>query len=260
MNTISPHLFWSPSQFPQLANAQRIVALGESHACIVSNQVAMIVIRRPQPERTEHQKLPSRRLQQVRAAHNFGDAHSCIVDHDRELICRDIIAAPYDEVSEIAPRDHPLRPEVQISERDLLAVAHAKPPVHACRLGVFHCTCGDGRLGRLAKAKPSTPMHADRWTTPAGIHWLVIHVIRRSRRLRHVFSRANTRINHAEIPQLSPRFEIVPPPLTLGIGTSWSAAVRAFDPLDAQPSQIFEHRLHKLRPAALRIQIFVAED
>jgi len=49
-------------------------------------------------------------------------------------------------------------------------------------------------------------------------------------------------------------------PLALRIRADRPTAVRPLDPLNPKPAQILQHRLDKLRPAALRIQIFVAKD
>jgi hypothetical protein len=49
-------------------------------------------------------------------------------------------------------------------------------------------------------------------------------------------------------------------PQALNVGTERAAAVGTFGPFDAEPVQIFDHALHELRAAALRIQVFVAEN
>ena len=46
----------------------------------------------------------------------------------------------------------------------------------------------------------------------------------------------------------------------LRVRTKGATAVWTFRPGDSQPVQIFDHGLHKLGSAALRIQVFVAEN
>jgi hypothetical protein len=46
----------------------------------------------------------------------------------------------------------------------------------------------------------------------------------------------------------------------LRIGTKGTTAVWTFRPGDSEPAQVLDHGLHKLGPAALRIQVFVAEN
>src|ERR1035438_7678402 len=80
------------------------------------------------------------------------------------------------------------------------------------------------------------------------------------RRWGHVLSRALTRINHPKIAQLPPRLQVMPSPLALRIRADRPTKVRPLYPLNPKPAQILQHRLDKLRPAALRIQILVAKD
>ncbi len=50
------------------------------------------------------------------------------------------------------------------------------------------------------------------------------------------------------------------PPLALRVRTYQTAAIRTLVPLNSKPSQIFHHCVHKFRAAALRIQVFIAEN
>ncbi len=213
----------------------------------------MIVIGRRQPQRAEQENLASRRLQQIRAPHNFADPHGGVIDHDRQLIRRDIVAAPDNEVSEIASGDHPLRAEVKIGEQDLLAIGNPKAPVHT---GRFELIVWDRVFDPVRRSEaPPSPRPAF-----PRIDRLIIRIIRRARRLRHVFSRTSTRINHPQIAQLPPRFDVVCPPFALCVRTCRPSAIRPFDPVDPKPAQVFEHGLHELRSTALRIQVLVAEN
>jgi len=49
-------------------------------------------------------------------------------------------------------------------------------------------------------------------------------------------------------------------PLALRVGRERSAAIRAFSPIDPEPTQILKHCLDKIGTATLGIKIFVSED
>src|SRR5581483_5692184 len=100
-STPRPHLLRRPSQFAQAANAQRIVPFGQAHSSLVPNQVAVIVLWNRQTQSSIEENLPRRGLQQIRPAHDLGDAHSCIIDNYRQLVGRNVIPSPHDEVSKI---------------------------------------------------------------------------------------------------------------------------------------------------------------
>ena len=123
----------------------------------------------PRAQAPEKQNLPRRRLQQIGPAHNFGDPHRSIVDHNRQLVGRNIIAPPHNEVPKIAPRHHPLRPQMQIGETR--SPRHPERETASSLRQAWRSIgdsqrCGDGRLGRPARAKPSGPAAAA--AAPAG--------------------------------------------------------------------------------------------
>ena len=149
---------------------------------------------------------------------------------------------------------------MQIRKTNFLSIGNPKSPIRSPRVGVRLGPAGDRRLGCLAKPKPSGPRHDTGRPAASGIHWFIIQPIRRSRRQLHILPRTSTRIDHSRIPQLPPRLQIKSAPLTLRIRAHRPAIVRPLAPRDAQPSQIFHHGFDKLRPGALRIQVFVAED
>ena len=232
------------------------MALRQPNPALVAQQLAVIVLRRIQTQRPIQKKLPRRRLQQIRPTHDLRDPHRRIVDDDRQLIGRHIVAAPHNEVPKIPPRNHPLLLQPQIRKANLLPLRHPKPPIHSARFN----PCSDARLGGPAQAKPSRPGHNIRRPARPRIHRLIIQTIRRPRRLGHIPPRAGARINHPRIPQPLPPLQIVLPPLALGIRTNGPAAVRSLHPRNAQPAQILEYRLHELRTTPLRIQILIAKN
>jgi len=244
-----PHPLRSPSQLAKFPNTQGIMPLRQPHTRLIAHQIAVKIIRHRQPQRAKQQNLPSRRLQQIRPAHHFGDPHGRVVHHHRQLISRHIVAPPNNKIPKVAPRHEPLRPKMQIRKTNLFPIRHPKPPVHPRRFCVLHiCPCGDGRLGR----------HANRPTRPR-INRLVIPLIRRTRRQPHILPRTNTWINHPPPTQRLPSPQIKLTSLALCIWSASPAAIRPFTPLNPEPTQIFKHRRNKLRTAPLRIQIFVAK-
>jgi hypothetical protein len=55
--------------------------------------------------------------------------HGRVIDNYGELVGRDVVAAPDDEVSQIAAGDEELRTEVEVGEVDFFAVGDAEAPV-----------------------------------------------------------------------------------------------------------------------------------
>ena len=49
-------------------------------------------------------------------------------------------------------------------------------------------------------------------------------------------------------------------PFALRVRSKGATAVWTFGPRYSKPMQVFDHGLHKLGPAALRIEVFVAEN
>jgi len=98
----------------QAADAECIVPLGQAHTRFVSHQSAMIEVGRMEAQRTIKEKLPGGGFQQIRAANDFGDFHCVIVGNDSELVCRNIIAAPDDEIAEIVAGNIALRSKVLV--------------------------------------------------------------------------------------------------------------------------------------------------
>ncbi len=241
-----PDLLRRPTQLTQSANAERVIPLGQPHPSLVPHKMAVIILRHRQPQSPEQKSLPCRRLQQIRPAHHFCDLHRSIVHHHRKLISRNIIAAPNHEVSKVAPRHKPLRPEMQVVKTNLLPIGNPKPPIHS------------GRLGPLAKSKASRP--GDESPTRPRIQRFIIPLVRRPRRLSHILPRTSARINQLALAQLFPSFQIKSAPVALRIRTDRPATIGPLAPLDSQPPQVFEHRPDKLIPAALEIQIFATQD
>src|SRR5258708_17830268 len=82
-------------------------------------------------QRAHQQQLPRCRLQQIRAAHYFGDPHCRVVDYDRKLVSRNIVASPDKEIAELTACDEALPAKIQVGKFHLLALGDAKPPLRA---------------------------------------------------------------------------------------------------------------------------------
>ena len=89
----------------------------------------MIEFRRWETQRAVKEQLAGRRSEEIRTADDFGDLHGGVIHHNGELIGRDVVVPPDNEISEIIPGNKPLRAEMAIRESDDLAVRDAKAPV-----------------------------------------------------------------------------------------------------------------------------------
>ena len=116
----------------QIGEARRAVALGEALAVRRRRAAVMVVARRRQAEQRLEQAVDVRRLEQVGAAHDVGDALRGIVDGDREMIGgRRILAREHDVALQLGHRRRrsPASSSCQRSgpaQRDRLG--HVEPP------------------------------------------------------------------------------------------------------------------------------------
>jgi len=222
-----------------MPDAKCIVPLRQPCSSGVANQFAVKIFRGRILQRAHQQELPRRRLQQIRAPHDFRDSHRRVVNHNRELVSRNIVAAPDEKISEIEilSRDVALPAKIQIRKLDRLTVQDPKPPVHAR---------GFRELTDILAL-----------TTSSGIHRLIISIIRSARRLRQILARARTRIHEAALPQPPPSLQIVRPALTLGVGSISSSTVRPLTPANSEPVQIVKHGIGEFPSRALWIEILI---
>ena len=99
----------------------------------------MIIVRASPAEGAEQQNLPRSRFQKIGSADDFSDLHRRIVDNDRQLIGRNVITPPYDEIAEVPASNEALPTKMEIGEGNFLAVRNAETPVHP---GGLHRLCG----------------------------------------------------------------------------------------------------------------------
>src|SRR5690606_13670920 len=108
----------------------------------------MPVGRRGGAERANDEQLPEGGLDQIGAAHDFGDAEFDVVHGAGELVAGQAVLAPDEEVAEVASGYGASRAGGAVVEGDGLAVGHAKAPVAGEAGGVER-----GRRGVGGRAK-----------------------------------------------------------------------------------------------------------
>ncbi len=140
---------------------------------------------------------------------------------------------------------------MQVNKADLLTVGNLKAPIGARR---FELLMWDRVSDPVRSEAPSLR------TAPPRIHQLIIRIIRRPRRLRHILPRAGTRINESPLTQRFPRRQIMLSPFALRVRPNGSPAIRPLGPRNSQPAQVLDHRFHKLGTAPLRIQVFIPKN
>lgn len=98
------HFLRRATGFAQCAQTKGVVALGETSAGFVTNEVAVEVRGCGKSQGPNQEKLTRGGLQQVGPANNLGDLHGGVIYDYSELICRNIVATPHHEISEVFPR------------------------------------------------------------------------------------------------------------------------------------------------------------
>src|SRR5215467_1763611 len=84
--------------------------------------------------------------------------------------------------------------------------------------------------------------------------------MRRGQGALQVFARAGAGIDKAAVAQPAPGFQIKIAPTALVVWAEGAADVWTFVPVEPQPAQIVEHCSNKFLPAALEVEILIAED
>ncbi len=97
-----------------MPDAQPIVPFRQTNSGGVPYQFAMKIIGRRLPKCAQQQQLPRGRLQQVGAPYYFGDPHRRVVDYHRQLISRNIVAAPDEEIAEVPSAIVSLLPQMML--------------------------------------------------------------------------------------------------------------------------------------------------
>ena len=124
----------------QGAQAEGIVALGETNPGFVSDEWAMVKGGRVESEGAIEQELTRSGSKEVFSADYLSDFHCSIVHDDSQMIRGNIVVAPNDKISEVNTGSESLRAVMAIGESDCFAIGNAEAPVDArCRLQVENC-------------------------------------------------------------------------------------------------------------------------
>lgn len=107
------------------------MALGQAYSLLIPHQFAVVVAGDGEAQRAIQQNLASGGFQQVGPADDFAYLHRGIIDYYRQLIRRNIIFSPDDEIAEIYTGHHSLWAQMQIGETDSFAIRDAKTPIHS---------------------------------------------------------------------------------------------------------------------------------
>ena len=92
------------------------MAFGETDPARVVHQWTVEKVGGDQAKGTVEQELTSRRDQQICATHHFRNLHRRIIGYARELVSGNIIVAPDNKVTEIAPGDELLWAKIHVAE------------------------------------------------------------------------------------------------------------------------------------------------
>lgn len=238
--------------------AESVMAFGQAVAGLVFEQRTMIKPRRGRSKCAAEKQLAGCGAKEFFSANNFSDVHGGVIDNDRELIRGNIIMPPHYEITEILSCDKLLRSVPTIDKRDYLPIGHAEAPVYlGCMLKVERCGFS---LDRARLVTFNLKLGIRRGPARARINWCVLAVVRRLQCPQHILARAGTGVNEAAGSEFFESGHVERTTFTLRVGSERSAAVWTFLPTKAEPSQIFQHGLDELRPAARAVQILVSKN
>ncbi len=177
-------------------------------------------------------------LDEVGAAHDFGDAEFEIVDDGGELVARGVVLAPDEEVAEGRAGDGGARPEGGVVERERLAVGDAKTPVHRDR------RVGRGKVGKRNVGRRAESGRVKGFVVEAAL-------MRGAGGFEDIAAGAGARVDEARGMEAGQGGAVTPPP----------GALRddGFAPPEAQPGKVFQHRGDELGAATGAVEIVVAE-
>ena len=224
----------------------------------------MEVSGRAQTEGTLQKYLPSRRSQQIPTPHHLRDPHRSIVHHAGQLVARQPILPPHQEVSEVRRRlasaPKRLRPKPAVDKLHHGTIRNPKPIVHpiqptaivshrspGCPIHRGHIAMGGTYTAGLTNMardlhRPAKPR----------IHRLILHLLMRSTHDRQIPPRAPARIHQPHRQQPIHRRPVR--------WHSFGLHPHRQLPSDPQPFEISNHRSHKLRMHPIPVQIFVPQQ
>ena len=80
------------------------------------------------------QQLAEGRAEQIGAAHHLGDPLGSVIDHDGELVGRNVVLSPDDEITKVEAGHGALQPSAQIEKLQHFVLGNAKAPGDASRI------------------------------------------------------------------------------------------------------------------------------
>ena len=177
--------------------------------------------------------------EEVCPADDFGDLHGAVVGHAGELVGREIVMAPDDEVAKVAASDEGLSAEGEILEMDCLTIGYAEAPVDACtRRDFFDALLAAG----------------------SRIHRFFFALVRRLECAQNILTRAGARINKARIAQAMKFGAVQFDAFALVVRCVRSVDVRAFIPRKTEPFQVFDKSGDEFRTRPGPIEIVIAKN
>ena len=90
--------------------------------------MAVKKIRSGQTHRAIKQELPGSGDEQIRAAHDFADSHGRVVHDGGELIGRNVVMPPDNEIPKVLSSDECLPSQISILEGDAFSIRNPETP------------------------------------------------------------------------------------------------------------------------------------
>jgi hypothetical protein len=162
-----------------------------------------------------------------------------VVRDASELVGREIIVTPNDEIAEVTSGGERLRAESEVMEADGFAVRNTEAPIHACAGWNFVNAFG---------------------AAGSGINRFFFALMRCLQCAEDILARASARIQEARGLK-TPEFRAVKfDAFALVIGRVRPANIGALVPSESKPFQVFDESSYELRARARTIEVFIAKD
>ena len=202
---------------PEGPDGEGVVALGEADAALVGEEMGVEVGGCGKEKGALQEDLAGGGFEEVAAADYFGDVGVGVVDHTGELVGRQAVFAPDEEVSEVGPGFEGLWAEVFIFEADNRFVGNAEAVV-------------DVGLERYFALR-----YVKRGATDAGVDGFIVGVFMWC--VHHagkILAAAMTRVDVSGDEELVERFAVE--------GEASGLELDGRVPGDAEPCEVFEDR------------------
>src|SRR5690242_20122812 len=102
------------------------MSFGQALTTFIVEQGTVIESGNRKSQRAIKKNLSRRRNQQIRSTHDFRNLHRVIVGDDSQLIGRNAVVSPDEEIAKIFSRDKGMRSTTAVGERNCLAVWNAE--------------------------------------------------------------------------------------------------------------------------------------